>query len=339
MILNWFVQLCFAVKYIHDKYILHRDIKLSNIFLCSNGDIKLGDFGTSKLLTETNRYADSTVGTPYYLSPEICKKNQYRDKSDIWSMGCVLFELMNLKHAFEAGSKKKYIITYIDIAQLVMKIINGQFELIEDNYSEELKSLLKEMLCVDPEKRPDINQILKRPYLVRYIKLNVIRIISHNKYDINENERKSVRDNYEDNANYKNVKKDEIIRMNGTKENKTRTSSLNENILNSNHASRSKNESDNFVINIYQVDPKIYHDNQISDPHSSFKKNNSNLFESFTNTHSKPENIFIYDDSSKIIEYEKNSTFCKIEKLKKLLEDSLGLDNFLELYSKIYVIK
>jgi NIMA (never in mitosis gene a)-related kinase len=106
MILNWFVQLCFAVKYIHEKYILHRDLKLSNIFLCSTGEIKLGDFGTSKLLSGTDHYADSTVGTPYYLSPEICKKNQYREKSDIWSMGCVLYELMSLKHAFEADSNK-----------------------------------------------------------------------------------------------------------------------------------------------------------------------------------------------------------------------------------------
>jgi NIMA (never in mitosis gene a)-related kinase len=103
IILNWFVQLCFAVKYIHEKNILHRDLKLSNIFLSSTGDIKLGDFGIAKVLSETG-FAETMVGTPYYLSPEICQKKLYRQSSDIWSMGCILFEMMNLKHAFEANS-------------------------------------------------------------------------------------------------------------------------------------------------------------------------------------------------------------------------------------------
>jgi len=78
--------------------------------LCSNGDIKIGDFGISKILTDTEQFAETMVGTPYYLSPEICKKNQYREKSDIWSLGCVLYELMNMKHAFEASSKNLYFI-------------------------------------------------------------------------------------------------------------------------------------------------------------------------------------------------------------------------------------
>lgn len=104
IILNWFVQLCFAVKYIHDKKILHRDLKLSNIFISSNGDIKLGDFGIAKVLNNTEEFAKTIVGTPYYLSPEICLKKPYNYKSDIWSLGCVLYEMMNLKHAFEAES-------------------------------------------------------------------------------------------------------------------------------------------------------------------------------------------------------------------------------------------
>ncbi len=103
--MNWFVQLCFAVKYIHDKKILHRDLKSSNIFICSNGNIKLGDFGIAKVLKNTNEFAKTIVGTPYYLSPEICLRKPYNQKSDIWSMGCILFELMNLRHAFEGESK------------------------------------------------------------------------------------------------------------------------------------------------------------------------------------------------------------------------------------------
>jgi NIMA (never in mitosis gene a)-related kinase len=99
------VQICFAVKYLHDKKILHRDLKLSNIFISSNGDIKLGDFGIAKVLSNTDEFTKTIVGTPYYLSPEICQKKPYNYKSDIWSLGCVLYEIMNLKHAFEGDSK------------------------------------------------------------------------------------------------------------------------------------------------------------------------------------------------------------------------------------------
>ena len=104
--MNWFVQICFAIKYIHDKNILHRDLKLSNIFLSSNGDINLGDFGIAKVLDNSDEFAKTIVGTPYYLSPEICLRRPYNQKSDIWSLGCILYELMNMKHAFEASSNK-----------------------------------------------------------------------------------------------------------------------------------------------------------------------------------------------------------------------------------------
>ena len=90
IILNWFVQLCFAIKYIHSKNILHRDLKLSNIFLTSKGNIKLGDFGIAKILTSKDDLAKTLVGTPYYLSPELCLKKPYNHKSDIWSLGCIL---------------------------------------------------------------------------------------------------------------------------------------------------------------------------------------------------------------------------------------------------------
>lgn len=92
------------MQYIHHKRILHRDIKTSNIFLTSNGTVKIGDFGISKVLENTLDQASTVVGTPYYMSPEVCENKPYTFKSDVWALGCVLYELCTLKHAFDANN-------------------------------------------------------------------------------------------------------------------------------------------------------------------------------------------------------------------------------------------
>ncbi|CAF4224693.1 unnamed protein product, partial [Adineta steineri] len=98
-ILDWFVQITLALKHVHDRKVLHRDIKSQNIFLTSDGLAKLGDFGISKVLNTTCELARTQIGTPYYLSPEICQQRPYNNKSDVWSLGCVLYEVTTLKHA------------------------------------------------------------------------------------------------------------------------------------------------------------------------------------------------------------------------------------------------
>lgn len=103
-ILDWFVQICLALKYVHDRKILHRDLKTQNIFLTAKGDIKIGDFGIARVLQDTYDCAQTAIGTPYYLSPEICQEKPYNQKSDIWSLGCILYELVTLRHAFDANS-------------------------------------------------------------------------------------------------------------------------------------------------------------------------------------------------------------------------------------------
>ncbi|KRX08352.1 Protein kinase-like domain [Pseudocohnilembus persalinus] len=154
-ILDWFVQMALALKHVHDRKILHRDLKTQNIFLTAKGDVKIGDFGIARVLQHTYDCAKTAIGTPYYLSPEICQEKPYNQKSDIWSLGCILYELTTLQHAFDANSMKN----------LVLKILKGNYPQIPSQYSDDLKQLIADMLIKDPAKRPSIRKILERDFL------------------------------------------------------------------------------------------------------------------------------------------------------------------------------
>ena len=103
-ILDWFSQLLFAVMYIHSNHVLHRDLKSQNVFLTENNMVKLGDFGIARVLDHTFEQAKTVVGTPYYMSPEVCQNKAYDTNSDVWALGCVLYELCTLSHAFESSN-------------------------------------------------------------------------------------------------------------------------------------------------------------------------------------------------------------------------------------------
>jgi NIMA (never in mitosis gene a)-related kinase len=103
-VLNWFTQICLALKHVHDKKILHRDLKSQNLFLTKRGILKLGDFGIARVLSNTKSKAKTVVGTPYYLSPEIIRSEGYNFKSDIWSLGVLLYEMAALQPPFNAQS-------------------------------------------------------------------------------------------------------------------------------------------------------------------------------------------------------------------------------------------
>ena len=94
VVVNWFIQLLFGVKALHSKNVLHRDLKSANIFLTSNKTLKIGDFGISKVLDNTS--AKTFVGTPYYLSPEVCENRPYSLSSDLWALGCIVYEMCTL---------------------------------------------------------------------------------------------------------------------------------------------------------------------------------------------------------------------------------------------------
>ena len=150
-IITWFIQICSAIKYLHeDKRILHRDIKSSNIFLTKSNQVKLGDFGIAKCLSKTLEKAKTVIGTPYYLSPEIINNEPYDYKSDIWSLGVLLYELLMMRLPFEATN----------VAQLYMKIVRGVYQEISAEYSKEMKMLVKQLLNVNSRKRPKIVEVL-----------------------------------------------------------------------------------------------------------------------------------------------------------------------------------
>ncbi|KAF2351479.1 Protein kinase domain [Trinorchestia longiramus] len=155
-ILDWFVQLCLAVKYIHDRHVLHRDIKSQNVFLTEGGKIKLGDFGISKVLESSKELASTCIGTPYYLSPEMCQNKPYNSKSDVWALGCVLYEMAALKHPFEANCMKT----------LVMKIMKGSYRPISSKFSWDLKALIRQILQSNPTHRPSVTTILAQKIML-----------------------------------------------------------------------------------------------------------------------------------------------------------------------------
>ena len=158
-----FMQISLALNECHHRAegkVLHRDLKPGNIFLDANTNVKLGDFGLSRVLSDESEYASTHVGTPYYMSPEQIKESKYNEKSDIWSAGCVLYEIAALRPPFEAANQ----------LSLAMKIKTGRFERLPLRYSEELQKVLASMLRVNPEERPNIEDLLNVPQIALRIK-------------------------------------------------------------------------------------------------------------------------------------------------------------------------
>ncbi|XP_028404175.1 serine/threonine-protein kinase Nek1-like isoform X2 [Dendronephthya gigantea] len=168
-VLDWFVQIASALKHVHDRKILHRDIKTQNIFLTRSGTIKLGDFGIARVLKNTMELARTCIGTPYYLSPEICEGRPYNNKSDVWSLGCVLYEMLTLKHAFEGGNMKN----------LVLKIVKGSYPPVPPRYSADVRVLVSRLLKRRPEERPSIKTVLRQPIILnRYRKFSIDEVVA-----------------------------------------------------------------------------------------------------------------------------------------------------------------
>ena len=103
-VMFWFKQMVSGINYIHERKILHRDLKPDNIFLTSWFQLKIGDFGLSKCLSRTFDMASTWCGTPVYMAPEVLGGKPYDQKADMWGLGCVLYELATRKRAFGGNS-------------------------------------------------------------------------------------------------------------------------------------------------------------------------------------------------------------------------------------------
>uniref|UniRef100_A0A8C6P0H2 Serine/threonine-protein kinase Nek2 n=1 Tax=Nothobranchius furzeri TaxID=105023 RepID=A0A8C6P0H2_NOTFU len=159
-ILRVMAQLTLALKECHRRRdgratVLHRDLKPANIFLDIKQNVKLGDFGLARILNHDTSFAKTFVGTPYYMSPEQINRMSYNEKSDIWSLGCLLYELCALLPPFTAYNQQ-------DLAE---KIREGKFRRIPYRYSEELNALLSKMLNLKDYLRPSVESILQSSLL------------------------------------------------------------------------------------------------------------------------------------------------------------------------------
>ena len=152
-----FIQLVKGLKALHDLKILHRDLKSANVFLLKDGTAKLGDLNVSKVARRGLGYTQT--GTPYYASPEVWKDQPYDNKSDIWSLGCVLYEMITLRPPFRAQNMEG----------LYNKVIKGQLNKIPERFSNELFEIVKLLIQVNSDLRPSCDDILKNKIIQKRI--------------------------------------------------------------------------------------------------------------------------------------------------------------------------
>jgi NIMA (never in mitosis gene a)-related kinase len=158
IIINWFIEICEGLEYIHGKNIIIRDLKPQKIFITKDNHIKLGEFGIDKIL-DTKYQTYNKIVNPAYLSPEIIEDKPFDYKSDIWNLGIILYELTQLKHPF--------INDEIGLIKGMNNIKEGiYFEFTNKNYSKELLDLITNLLKINPNERLSINKIIVKCNLI-----------------------------------------------------------------------------------------------------------------------------------------------------------------------------
>jgi serine/threonine protein kinase len=157
-VMQWFGEILDGLSYMHDQRVIHRDLKTSNLFLKGPPPYRclIGDFGISRVLEETLAAAQTVIGTPFYLCPEVCKKQSYSYKSDMWSLGACLYEMTMLRMAFKSSN----------LIELVDRIVNDSFDPMDSGiYSDHVSRIVSILLTKDPNGRPSANELMQDEYV------------------------------------------------------------------------------------------------------------------------------------------------------------------------------
>lgn len=174
-LLNIYLQISSGLKAIHAKQIIHRDLKSANIFITQYDDLvlKIGDFNVSKKIDYLN-LKNTQTGTPYYASPEIWENRPYDFKSDIWSLGCLFYEIASFSTPFRGNNMK----------ELYQNILKGNMAPLPKQYSNNISKIIKMCLRQDANLRPNINDI---KFYIENLKLeqHFKKVFDENYLDIN----------------------------------------------------------------------------------------------------------------------------------------------------------
>ena len=257
-----FIQITKGLHDLHSYNILHRDLKSANVFLFRDGTAKLGDLNVSKIAARG--LGCTQTGTPYYASPEVWRDNPYNLKSDIWSLGCLCYEILMLKTPFRAETMEG----------LYRKVMKGKYPEISKKYSNKFDYVISCMLQLKPEERPTTGDILKIPEVMEKIEelkifplnSNIQNNISHIKS--RNNSTININNSFQSNNPYNNAPTSVNISMNKMIKN-----------MSGNSIEQSINETENNVSksNIRQIYDSMSNNNDFLNPKTPKRVNKSEI--------------------------------------------------------------